>query len=884
MMAAPSLLLSFWLCLCFVGGFCSQFQEQQQQLAGGGHRVAAVKVDQRGKRLRADVVPAAGGSLSTGDVRRLDVYASLETDTRLRVRITDADHPRWEVPQDIIPRPAPEDLYLDAPRPGSGASSPPRTSVLSSAGSDLVFTIHASPFRFTVSRRSTGDILFDTSPNLVFKDRYLEVTSALPAGRASLYGLGEQTKRTFRLRHNDTFTLWNADIAAANFDLNLYGSHPFYMDVRPPGTAHGVLLLSSNGMDVLYGGDYVTYKVIGGVLDFYFFAGPFPLAVVDQYTQLVGRPAPMPYWSFGFHQCRYGYANVSDLKGVVAGYAKAKIPLEVMWTDIDYMNKYQDFTLDPINFPFSELRPFVDRLHQNGQKYVVIIDPGISTDPTYGTFIRGMQQDIFLKRNGTNFLANVWPGDVYFPDFMNPRAAEFWDQEISRFRRAIPVDGLWIDMNELSNFFNPEPLNALDDPPYRINNSGVHRPINNKTTPASAVHYGGVTEYDAHNLFGLLESRATNRALLRDTGRRPFVLSRSTFVGSGRYTAHWTGDNDATWEDLRYSINTMLSFGLFGVPMVGADICGFGKNTTEELCGRWIQLGAFYPFARDHSAKGTIRRELYLWPSVAASARKSLGLRYRLLPYIYTLMYEAHTTGAPIARPLFFSYPEDATAYGVDRQFLLGRGVLVSPVLEQGATTVDAYFPAGRWFSIYDHSLAVDTRSGERVTLPALADAPYVHVAGGSILPLQQSAMTTARARRTPFHLLVALADDGTAAGELFLDDGESPEMGATKSEFSLVKFSCATWSDGMIRLRSQVVHNSYAPSRNLVISKVVLMGLQSPEPPKKLTVYANGSEVEENSVAGSRYHSRGGLGVTHVDGLSLVVGEEFELKVVMSH
>uniref|UniRef100_J3MGT3 Rhodanese domain-containing protein n=1 Tax=Oryza brachyantha TaxID=4533 RepID=J3MGT3_ORYBR len=577
----------------------------------------------------------------------------------------------------------------------------------------------------------------------------------------------------------------------------------------------------------------------------------------------------MPYWSFGFHQCRYGYKNVADLEGVIAGYAKARIPLDVMWTDIDYMDAFKDFTLDPVNFPADQLRPFVDRLHRNGQKYVVIIDPGINVNTTYGTFVRAMKQDIFIKWNGSNYLGVVWPGNVYFPDFLNPRTAEFWAQEIATFRRTIPVDGLWIDMNEVSNFVDPPMLNALDDPPYRINNSGVRRPISNKTVPASAVHYGGVSEYDAHNLYGFLEARATHTALLRDTGRRPFVLSRSTFVGSGRYTAHWTGDNAATWDDLRYSINSILNTGLFGIPMVGADICGFGGNTTEEL--RWIQLGAFYPFSRDHSALGTVRRELYLWESVARSARKALGLRYRLLPYIYTLMYEAHVTGAPIARPLFFSYPGDVETYGIDRQFLLGRGVLVSP----------------RWFSLYDYSLTVSTKTGKRVTLPAPADTVNVHVAGGNILPLQQPALTSSRVRQSVFHLLLALADDGTASGDLFLDDGESPEMVGARSKWSHVKFSGAAENGGVVRVRSHVVHDSYAPSRTLVIGMVVLTGLQSPAPPKGFAVHVNGVQVNASTTAGSAAagnHKNGALGTVHVGGLALAVGQEFDLKVVMNY
>ncbi|KAL3654403.1 NAD(P)H-dependent D-xylose reductase (XR) [Castilleja foliolosa] len=789
------------------------------------------------------------------DIPLLQLYVKHETENRLRVHITDAKKERWEVPYNLLPRESPSSFNQTL---GVQTQNPLKTTEY--PGSDFIFSYKPDPFTFSVKRKSTGETLFDTDSynGLVFKDQYLEISTKLPKS-ASLYGLGENTQPNgIKLHPNDPYTLYTTDISAINLNADLYGSHPVYMDLRNDGdeaSAHGVLLLNSNGMDVFYRGDSLTYKVIGGIFDFYFFSGPSPLDVVDQYTALIGRPAAMPYWAFGFHQCRWGYHNLSVVEDVVESYKKARIPLDVIWNDDDHMDGHKDFTLNPANYPRAKLLSFLEKIHDRGMKYIVIIDPGIGVNTSYGVYQRGLANDVFIKYEGKPFLAQVWPGAVNFPDFLSPKTVDWWVDEIQRFHKLVPVDGLWIDMNEASNFCNglcTLPVGRIcpngtgpgwvccldcknitstkwDDPPYKINASGTQVPIGYKTIATSAYHYNGVLEYDAHSIYGFSQTVATHKALLSLEGKRPFILSRSTYVGSGRYAAHWTGDNKGTWDDLKYSISTMLNFGIFGVPMVGSDICGFYPAPTEELCNRWIELGAFYPFSRDHANFYSPRQELYQWKSVAISARNALGMRYKLLPYLYTLSYEAHMSGAPIARPLFFTFTNETRLYGVSTQFLLGKTLMVSPVLDRGKTEVKIIFPPGSWYNLFDMTKVIVSKESHYLTIDAPLHVINVHLYQNSIIPMQQGGLISKEARKTPFTLVITFplgASKGEARGNLFLDEDEMPEMRLGNGYSTYVDFF-ATVNEGAVKIWSDVRESKFALEKGLIVEKVIVLGLK---------------------------------------------------------
>ncbi|XP_002531635.2 alpha-xylosidase 1 [Ricinus communis] len=909
------------LILCSNGVSSSSSKSSKPIKIGKGYRLIAVEETPDGGIL-GHLQVKQKNNIYGPDIPLLQLYVKHETQDRLRVHITDAEKQRWEVPYNLLPREQPPALKQTI-----GRSRKNPLTVQEYSSSELIFSYTADPFSFAVKRKSNGQTLFNSSSDesdpfsqLVFKDQYLEISTKLPKD-ASLYGLGENTQpHGIKLYPGDPYTLYTTDISAINLNADLYGSHPVYMDLRNvngQAFAHSVLLLNSNGMDVFYRGTSLTYKIIGGVLDFYFFAGPTPLAVVDQYTQLIGRPAAMPYWSFGFHQCRWGYHNLSVVEDVVENYKKAQIPLDVIWNDDDHMDGHKDFTLNPNNYPRPKLLAFLDKIHSIGMKYIVIIDPGIGVNSTYGVYQRGIANDVFIKYEGKPYLAQVWPGAVNFPDFLNPKTVEWWGDEIRRFHELVPVDGLWIDMNEASNFCSglctipkgkqcpsgtgPGWVCCLDcknitktrwdDPPYKINASGLQVPVGYKTIATSAVHYNGVLEYDAHSLYGFSQAIATHKALQGLQGKRPFILSRSTYVGSGKYAAHWTGDNQGTWNDLKYSISTMLNFGIFGVPMVGSDICGFYPQPTEELCNRWIELGAFYPFSRDHANYYSPRQELYQWNSVAESARNALGMRYKLLPYLYTLNYEAHVSGAPIARPLFFSFPTYSECYGLSTQFLLGRSVMVSPVLEQGKSEVKALFPPGSWYSLFDMSKTITSKEGQYVTLDAPLHVVNVHLYQNTILPMQQGGLISKQARMTPFTLIVAFpagASSAEATGNLYLDDDELPEM-KLGSGYSTYVDLYATANEGTVKVWSKVQEGKFALEKGWVIDKITVLGLSGSGEPSALEVNGKPVTGASNIAVTSSEHEHleaAEVGdekkksmMVEVQGLGIPVGKDFTMS-----
>ena len=340
------------------------------------------------------------------------------------------------------------------------------------------------------------------------------------------------------------------------------------------------------------------------------------------------------------------------------------------------------------------------------------------------------------------------------------------------------------------NWPKPEPWNlhcpldeSLESPLYKTAIHGQH--LSDKTLCMIGEHTNGegkiYPHYDVHNLYGWSETVATLPAARALEQKRSIVISRSTFPTSGAYGGHWLGDNTAAWSHMKFNIIGMLEFNLFGIPYVGADICGFQGNTTEELCQRWMQLGAFNPFFRNHNGLGFVDQDPGSFsPAIVDSNRRVVETRYRLIPYLYTLFHRVHISGGTVVRSMAHEFPHDSIAWSLDEQFLWGSGLLIAPVIYENHLTKDVYLPpAERWFNYYTGQ---EIQSVGLISVLAPRDYLPLFLRGGSIIPHQQSAMNTVQAREKPLYLSIALDQQDKAHGDLFWDDGESIDTYQTSS------------------------------------------------------------------------------------------------------
>lgn len=586
-----------------------------------------------------------------------------------------------------------------------------------------------------------------------------------PAG-TSFYGTGEVAGPL--RRNGQTVTLWNTDSFGYTIDTpSLYQSHPWVLAVRDDGSAIGLLVDTTFRCEISLDGGAIIAASEGVAPHVYVLDGPTPEAVLEELAALIGTTPLPPRWALGFHQCRYSYDAEHEVLGIAEEFRNRWLPCDTIWMDIDYMVDARPFTIDEHRFPDAE--KMILHLRTRGFRTAWILDPGIRISDEDATFVSGRDRDVFIRQaDGSLFEGDVWPGRCAWPDFTSAGVRRWWGEQTARFVRN-GADGVWNDMNEPAVFGAP-----------------------GKTMPSTNLHdadadLGGPdTHARYHNLYGMQMVRATLdgvRAAKPDT--RPFVLTRSNFLGGQRYAATWTGDNTSDWDHLRWSITMALSMGLSGQPFVGPDIGGFAGNADGHLFARWMGIGALLPFARGHSIKDSTDHEPWSFgPRCEHVCRLALERRSRLIPYLYTLFHEASRTGMPIARPLWFADPADASLRGAEDSFLLGADVLVR-ARTRFTGPCRAAVPAGRWASF-------------EPAAPGDPELPELLLRSGAVLPLGPVRQHVGESPLDPLTLIVHPDENGRATGLLYEDAGDG--NGYLRNEHRLTRIDVTVGADADIR------------------------------------------------------------------------------------
>lgn len=604
-----------------------------------------------------------------------------------------------------------------------------------------------------------------------------------------VYGLGENVRGINKRgwiytsnctdnphHHEDTRALYSSH----NFLIVDGAGHlPFGLFLDTPATVNFDVGYTVNSMLEIRieSDDYEVYEI----------EGETPAEIVTLFRQMIGRPFLPPKWAFGYGQSRWGYRTAADVREVAEKFRENGIPLDSIYLDIDYMERYKDFTIDRERFP--DFEQLVAEMKEQKIHLVPIIDGGVKVEEGYDTYEEGVRNNYFCKdENGEDFVIGVWPGRCHFPDMLNDEARSWFGHKY-QFLLDKGIDGFWNDMNEPAIFYSERRLNQMFGKmeEYRTKNLDlgtffglmgmVNGLANNEEDYRSFYHnYKGrrVRHDQVHNLFGYYMTRSAGEAFEElAPDRRILMFSRSSYVGMHRYGGTWMGDNKSWWSHLLMNLKMLPSLNMCGFLYTGADLGGFGCDATEDLVLRWLAFGIFTPLMRNHAAHGTRRQEPYAFERTKDFA-DIIGLRYRLLPYLYSEFMKAALKNEMYARPLGFIWREDEIARHTEDQIMIGESIMVAPVYEQNAIGRMVYLPEEMKLVRF-----AGTEVTEETILPAghhfvkvALNEVVLFVRKGHILPLSSGGRNVESVDWE--HLTMIHFADAGDSYELYDDDGIS--------------------------------------------------------------------------------------------------------------
>jgi len=600
----------------------------------------------------------------------------------------------------------------------------------------LRIEISTDPVRFTF-KTSGGKMLNQDEPAFGTSWVGEEVTTFKKMQDGEKFiGLGEKTGNLDR--RGEGYTNWNSDKPGYSVDEDpLYSTFPFYIGIHHD-VVYGIFYDNTFRSNFNFGASNDRYSSFGsdaGEMNYYFIGGNSVSRIIENYTTLTGKTPIPPQWALGYQQSRWSYFPDKEVLDLGHTFRDKKIPIDVLYLDIHYMDAYKIFTWHPQRF--SQPKAMISGLKDIGIHTAVIVDPGIKVEKGYPAYKDGLKQNMFIKYpDGTNYTAQVWPGWCNFPDFTKSATRKWWGDKFSDYVNN-GVEGFWNDMNEIASWGGGKTSSIV-----RFDWEGK-----------------GASYREGKNVYGMLMARSTYEGTRKLMGKRPLILTRAAYAGAQRYTAIWTGDNVGSDEHMMLGCRMVNSLGITGMAFSGVDVGGFIGDVNEALFCRWLTIGTFTPFFRVHKHYDYKMSDPWSYGPVAENiSRNYISLRYRLLPYIYSAFYEANKTGMPVSRTLVIgnTFDDKCWNYAYQNQYMFGPSILVAPV-ESKKEATKVYLPKGTWFDFFTGK----QYAGEQeVLVECPVEKLPVFAKGGSFIPMQPVIQSTSEKSSDTLYLHVYYGND----------------------------------------------------------------------------------------------------------------------------